>query len=445
MKKLVLVLALFAITACTSDSSFPTPTGKGTVRALNAIPASPGIEFRIEQRLLGTVSHRESTPGAPYDDFEYEFNFSTFFLEDSETREIASRTLQVEADIDYTFVLTGDFAAPDVTVWEVAERDFEGSETVFEARFAHTATSIGAVDVYFAADGVAPVAGEERGTLNFGETLAPADVAEGEYVLTVTTAGDPADILYQSTATVFAPLTTLIFAIFDPDEQDTGQLVARLINANGTAAVLPDPTAPSTIRFFHASQDLANADVYDDEMLMNRILNDHAYLDFTDDTEFPADTRSISYTTVDDTSAVLFESGITTIAGFRYNFIVIGREGDRFGQVVVPDRRSISTFAKIRPYHAAFNNQEVDVYVVDSGTTIDDVEPRFTGVTYSLLVPSIPTVAGDFDIYLTLPDEKTIISGPLPVTVALGDVVEILFYDAVDPAIIDMRIIPPSP
>jgi hypothetical protein len=60
-------------------------------------------------------------------------------------------------------------------------------------------------------------------------------------------------------------------------------------------------------------------------------------------------------------------------------------------------------------------------------------------------VPSIPTVAGDFDIYLTLPDEKTIISGPLPVTVALGDVVEILFYDAVDPAIIDMRIIPPSP
>ena len=218
-------------------------------------------------------------------------------------------------------------------------------------------------------------------------------------------------------------------------------------SASGTTAPLPDATAQTSIRFFQASQDLANSDVYDDEMLMNRVLQDQAYLDFSDDIEYPAGTLPITYTTVGDTSAILFESGISTVSGFHYNFIVIGREGDRFGQVVVPDRRSNTTFAKIRPYHAAFNNQVVDVYIVDAGTTIDDDEvvPTVGNVVYSLIAPSIGTDAGDFDIYLTLPDEKTIISGPLNVTVALGDVVEILFYDAVDPAVIDMRIIPPSP
>ncbi|NNC78472.1 MAG: DUF4397 domain-containing protein [Woeseiaceae bacterium] len=445
MKKLFLVFTLFALAACAEDSSFPTPTGKGTIRALNAIPGSPGIEFNIEQRFLGTVNHREATTGTAFDDFEYEFNFFAFFLTDNETRQIASQRLKVDANVDYTLVLTGDIDSPDIAIWAETERDFDGSETAFSARFAHTAPSVGAVDIYLAADGVAPVLGEERGTLNFGETLPPADVAEGEYVMTVTTAGDPADILYQSTPTTYVPLATLIFAIFDTDNQDTGQLVARLINSGGTTAALPDATAPVSIRFYQASQDLANADVYDDEMIMNQILQDHAYLDVTDDIEYAAGTLPLTYTTVGDTSAILFESGITTVAGFRYSFVVIGREGERFGQVIVPDRRSISTLAKIRPYHAAFNNVEVDVYVVPTGTVIDEVDPNLPDVVYSLLSPSIGVADGSYDIYLTLPDEKTIISGPLNVTVALGDVVELLFYDAVDPAVIDMRIIPPSP
>lgn len=445
MKKLVLVFALFALAACTSDSSFPTPTGKGTLRAVNAIPASPGVEFRIEQRLLGTVSHREATAATAFDDFDYTFNFFALLAGDAEATLIERAMLKVETGIDYTFVLTGDLASPDLTIWEAQERDWDGSETVFETRFAHTSPATGAVDIYFAPDGVAPAAGEERGTLNFEGILPAIDVQEGEYVLTVTTAGDPLDILYQSEPTTFVPQSALIISIFDPDGQDTGQFVARVINSAGAASALPDVTAPPTVRIFQASQDLPNSDVYDDEMLMNRILDDHAYLDVTDDLVFPTGTTSLTYTTVGDTSAILFESGIATVAGFHYNFIVIGREGERFGQTIVPDRRSISTFAKIRPYHAAFNNQEVDIYIVESGTVIDEELPVFQEASYSIPLPSIPIVEGSYDIYLTLPDEKTIVSGPLAVTVGLGDIVEILFYDAVDPAIIDMRIIPPSP
>jgi hypothetical protein len=444
MKKLVLVFVLFVVAACSSESKLPNPTGKGTIRAVNAISASPGIEFRIERRALGTMERLDATPSVRYDDLEYDFNFLAFFVGNTETTVIATQTLKVETGADYTFVLSGNVNSPTVTVWQGTERTFDESDTVFETRFAHSASTQGSVDFYVAAEGVAPVLGEQQGTLSFGEILPATDLQQGDYVVTVTTAGDPSDVLFQSATTTFVAQSALIISIFDSDAQNTGKIVTQVIGSLAAAA-LPDITALPTIRFIQASQDLANADVYDDEMLMNQVLNNHAYLDVSDDIEFPAGTTSFAYTTVGDTSAVLFESGLTALTGIHYNFIVIGREGERFGQTIVPDRQSVSTFAKIRAYHAAFNNPIVDVYIVDSGTLIDEVDATLRRATYSLATPSVPVAAGDYDVYLTVPDEKTILSGPLAVTLALGDIAEIMLYDAVDPAIVDMRIIPPSP
>ena len=45
-------------------------------------------------------------------------------------------------------------------------------------------------------------------------------------------------------------------------------------------------------------------------------------------------------------------------------------------------------------------------------------------------------------MYLTVSGEKTIIAGPVPLTIALGDVFEYLSFDNVDPAIADLVEIP---
>ena len=192
------VLAVF-VTACGgSGSAFPEATGKGFIRAVNAVKTSPEIAFLIEERNIGTLDFRQGTAPTPWDDLEYDFNFEAFYAGELRVTRIATENLKVEKDMNYTLLLSGTLAVPTVTVWENALREFDGTETVFEAQFAHTADSLGSIDYYFAAEGVAPVLGEEVGTLTFGEILAPIDYDAGGYVLIATTSGNPDDIVFES-------------------------------------------------------------------------------------------------------------------------------------------------------------------------------------------------------------------------------------------------------
>ena len=264
MKRLLLVFALLAVTACTGESNLPVPTGKGTIRAINTISASPLVNFRIEERVLGTLSYKGASVGARFDDLEFTFNFDVLFLGDINATRVASQLQKIDANKDYTFVLTGAIDNPTITTWVGDERTWDGSETVFEVRFAHTAVSLGAIDVYFAPTGTAPAIGEQRGTLNFGEILAPIDIAAGNYVYTVTPSGDPATVLFQTLELAYFAQTAFLMPIYDGDETDTGSRVAQIIASTLPAFLLPDAMALPTIRFIQASLDLPNSDVYDD-------------------------------------------------------------------------------------------------------------------------------------------------------------------------------------
>jgi hypothetical protein len=122
MKRYVILavcIATVTLGACAKESSFPKATGEGAIRALNAIPASPEIVFLIEERVVGTVTSKGVTATTVWDDLEYTFNFQTLLAGDSTTTRVASQFLNVGADNDYTFVISGALAAPDITIWEL--------------------------------------------------------------------------------------------------------------------------------------------------------------------------------------------------------------------------------------------------------------------------------------------------------------------------------------
>jgi len=443
MKRLLLVVALLAaVASCTSDSALPTPTGKGTIRAINAIVGSPGIGFLIEERVLGSADYKNATSSNRYDDFSYDFNFDTQFLGDLTATRIATINLKIDANRDYSLVISGDIMSPVINVWEGDERVWSDTETVFETRFSHASATMGDIDVYFAPAGTVPAIGEERGMLSFGEILPALDLEEGAYVITVTRTGLPLDVLYVSGEVDFAARAAAIVTFFDGDESNTAQYVARGFSAIGGSIALPDITALPTIRFIQASFDLANSDVYDDEVLTNLVLNDHAFGDVTDDIELTIGTTTYTYTTVGDTSAVLFESGIATLPDNHFNFLLIGEQDARFAQTFIPDRRSVTTIAKIRPYHAALNNNNIDLYVVDTGVLIDEESPVLNNMTYSLPSPTLAYDTGSYDMYVTIAGEKTILGGPLQIDVVLGDVVEIFLVDNTDPTVVDFLVLP---
>ncbi len=191
---LLTISAAFILGACGGDSALPVATGKGTIRAINSIKTSPEVAFLIEERSIGAANYREVTSLSSYDDLNYTFNFDAFFAGDDALTRVASQNLDVVSDMDYVLVLTGTLSDASVIVWETTTREFAQTETIFEARFAHTSDSLGTVDYYFAAAGVAPAAGEEVGTLDFGDVLTSLDFEAGVYVLTITSSGMPGPV-----------------------------------------------------------------------------------------------------------------------------------------------------------------------------------------------------------------------------------------------------------
>jgi len=448
MKRLFIAcLALATISACGSDSNFPQATGKSNVWSINAIPTSPEIGFSIEERTLAGVFYTDNSSPQDWDDLEYTFNFDAVIPPEPGLTRIASQFLDVVRDMDYIFVVWGELAAPTVSIWEKPQRTFDGSETIFEFRVGHAAESLGTVDVYYALEDVVPVAGEQFATLAPGEVSATADFESDSYVLTVTAPDDPSTVLYQSVASNVLAAQSVVAPIFEGGANNTAPVIVKIINMQGQSVVLPDASGSPTARFVHATMDLATSDIYDDEALSNQIVANLAFGDATGDIEMQVGDVPLTFTAAGNPGAILFESTFTNSLGIRRNYyITVDTSADPDALIGVPqvvDRRSVETIAQLTFFHSAINNQVVDLYVVDSGESIDEQLPRQIQLPYRTQSPALSLGEGNFDVYITTSGEKTILDGPVPLTTVLGGVYEAVLLDRVDPILAEFRILPP--
>jgi len=440
---LLAIIAATAVAACGGESSLPEATGDGTVRMINAIPTSPEVGFLIEERVLDAVAYKSTSAPASWDDLTYTFNFDISRLQQSETTRIASQFLDVTRDVEYTFVLRGSVDAATVDVWEIPERSFSGAETIFEMRIGHAADALGTVDVYLGLEGAAPDVGNLVATLAPGEVSAPADVEQDAYVVTITSAGNPADVLYQSVPTQIGANQSALITVFEGDANDTAPVTIRVFNERGLSSRLTDARFPPTTRFVHATMDLGTSDIYDDAALQNRIVADLAFGDVTGDIDMAVGELTITATAPGNIGAIQLEDNLTTVAGSHLNYYFTVLADELTGAQVAVDRRSIETIARLTFFHSASNHEFVDLYVVDAGTTIDDTLPRQIGLTYGLQTPLIGLRAGSYDIYITTAGQKTVLDGPISVEMALGDVFEAVLLDRVDPSLAEFKLFPP--
>jgi hypothetical protein len=445
MRKTLLILGCIAtllLGACTGESSRPVATGKGAVRAINTIPTSPAISFLIEKRTIGLAEYSNATSRTNFDDLGYIFNFQALLPDSVFPQRIASSFVNVVKDNEYTFLITGDMAAPTIIVWEDPIRIWEGTETTFQARFSHTAESLGPIDVYFAAPGILPAAGQEIGTLAFGELLSAFEYEPGDFSYTVTTAGDPSDILFTSDVISPSSRVGILLTVFDSTANNPGPLAGRLFTDTGASNILADINILSTVRFIHASAALDPSDVFTDDLLLDQILTNHAYRDVTGDIDLASGVYTFTYTSVGNVGSILFEDDSIVPPSTHSQFYVFGKAGVQSGLLRVTDRRSVETLNKLTFVHTATNHPLVDFYIVNSGESIDDAFPRFIGVPPLAIPIDANIVEGEYDLYLTKFAEKTVIAGPVPASITLGEVLEYISYDNVDPATADLVLIP---
>ena len=322
---LAIFLAAVFLGACAPESSFPVASGEGSVRAINTIPTSPVFSFLIERRVIGAVEYKTASAPTTYDDLHYTFNFETSLVGTLGPTLVASVPLDVVRDKDHTFIISGEISAPDITIWEGDIREWAEGETVFEARFGHTAQSLGNVDVYFADPSVPPVQGSELGTLAFGEFIPAADFQAGDYVLTLTTAGDDSDILFTSNPVTMNAQSPLLFTVFDGDANDLSPWSARMFSmAVPGESVLVDSRYPPTLRFFHASMNFDTADIYLDDPLTAPFVGGHAFRDVTDDLAvITPGLLPLTYTTANNIGSILIDAERLVVPGTQSHIYVI--------------------------------------------------------------------------------------------------------------------------
>ncbi len=437
---IVAALAAAILGGC-AETSLPQATGKGTINGINAMPASPSVSFLIEDRVIGNVGYKAILGGQSFDDLTYNFNFEFIGSGDTAPTRVATEFLDVVADTEYMFVLTGSITAPVVTLWERPERDWSDTETVFEAGFAHLSPALGDLDVYFALTGTAPVLGEERAKLSFGERVPEIDLENGEYELIITARDDPATILYQSPPVIYSARVSYTLAIFDADPSITGNISVRSISSLGLSSELPDPGFMPTLRTVHAAFGTENIDIYADEDLTAAIFSDLAFGESTGDLPVDDGTSPYTYTVVGDSGVIIDEQEQFVPAGQRVSTFLAGLLGADLSRIVLADnRRSIETHAKLRLIQAAANFETLDLYFVDAGTDITDINPTLAGMPFGFFSDFAPQAAGSYDFILTLPGEKVLITTPLQLDLVDGDVVEALMIDTVDPTLVEVVI-----
>lgn len=439
------LLLTLILTACGGESSLPSATGKGSIRAINAISAAPEVAFLIEERTIGTADFRQATTLAEYDDLVYKFNFEVFFAGNTSLTRFATRTLDVVADMDYVMVLTGTLANASVLLWESPQRDFTGSETVFEAKFAHTAESLGSVDYYFAPPGTAPVLGEAAGTLAFGEILTATDFAAGDYVLTVTTSGDPGDVLFQSTAQTFLLTTQYTIATFDGGPATFAPIVARAYPSTSGAITLADASYPATVEFVNGSLELGTIDIYDDDMQTSLLVDDLAHQGISAELNLAAGNTTISVTPFDATTPIYFGQTLNFFTGIRGRLVAVGATGTFRAIAYNPDRRGVDTHVKFQVVSATENFGVVAVYLIEAGAVLDAQLPVVGALASGSISTALQLTAGSYDIYVREFLDTTNLAGPIRLDVAVGDVVNAIVHDNVDPAIVDFAILPNNP
>lgn len=428
--------------ACSDGSALPTATGKAGILAINAIEASPEINFLIEVRAIGTIPYKAMSILQEYDDLDYTFNFDVFFSGGTTTTRIASQHIDFVADQTYTLLIGGTLANPIVTMWEAVAPSFDANATVLQVTFAHTSSVLGMVDYYFAAPGVAPVLGEEVATLSIGENTQPAMFEAGDYVMTITASGDPGNVLYTSVTVSFVAQTVLTILPFDGDFDDTAPVVVRALGAGGAAVTMADNSFPSTVEFVHASIDLGLSDIYDDDVLTSLIVSDHAFQEKSADIPVVTGDNTFRYTPAGSTAMVTLEGTLNALIGRRYRLITWGPSGSfQFG-TYEPDRRPLDSTVKVLMFQASSNFGSIDIYIVDADTTIDGAFPFRLGITTASLLAPGNLVPGSYDIYVTAFGETAILAGPVRIDVAFGDVVDMLITDTVDPALLDIVLLP---
>jgi len=412
------------------------------LRALHASPDAPAVNILVN----GT----EVLSGVDYTD-------GSGFLPVTETTTVQveaiipggnaiviDESLDLEFSTDYTVIAVGDVAAPIGTLLISNPTDERLTPGSFFAQAVHAAPDAPPVDIFVTTPGAdlaasAPAAAN----VSYEDVTDRLEVPAGTYQIRVTLAGDPAAVVFDSGSQDLPEGADLLLAAVE--NTGPGTTPIQLVLLDGTAATdLLDTNTPAAATAVHASPDAPAVDILaDDNSTANNealaLAVDYSYTEACEIGAIPAPgDYTVSVVANADNSIVADDFQLVVEPGDEATAIVTGFLSSGTPEILTlplaTDTRSIFTEAKLRVIHGSPSTGDVDLYLLEDGTDLNDptVTPNFAAVPFGADTGVLSIAPGTYDVYVTPAGNKGVVAIELADQILTGG--EVIDVIARDPA-----------
>lgn len=417
--------AVVALAGCDSGREAPP---RVTVRVANVAPGFENLTFRREQDVR---NQREMTFKATAE-FSYDVDTYDFFVfERSLDINTAGRSWtfapQLEADTGYTFVLTevGNEVVPVVLSYPAAPAS--------DAQIVglHAAGGLPALDLYLEAPGVGIAGAAPRGTFDVQGQIAPTTLPSGEYEVTLTAAGDPANVLLTSTAITLPAGSTAAIIVVPEGGQGPQPLTVFVVHAS--SSVLYNRSAGAELRVINAATDQAPRDVALNNEFSPPLFAAVPFAQPSANVPTPVGAQPIAVTPVGNPGVLELNQTYSGIVDRRTTMLFAGPAGTLTHVFAADDGRRIHNEAKLRLMNGASQFTSLEFVL-----TMPDADPAAVAPFATVAPPGIAPFGaippGAYDLYLRQTGTTTLVSGPTRITVAAEGIYEVLAVDGADTA-----------
>ncbi|MEO0616614.1 MAG: DUF4397 domain-containing protein [Pseudomonadota bacterium] len=433
---------LLALSACTDTPD--SPSGRGNIRAINALADSGAVQFQIEAVVLDTPDYLSSSAYFSYDSLSYDFNFDYVSGLTDSTIRLATTAFTVVPDTDYTLVLTGTQQSARIITIDLPGYAATGDTTVLEAFVLNLSATAGDVDFYIGAPGfdqtaAAPVAG----SVAQDDFVSLGNITAEEIQVVVTPAGTPGTELLRTEAATLNGDDRVFISFVDGAGEVTSTYAVLLTGEIGNVRLVDDG-APVRSQLVHAAQTEGAVDLYlepEEGPLTTPVFANVAFGDITALVDVPvADDLALldlTVTAAGNPGTLLEEVAAVFADGQPAVQVLAGSSADDTLLVasLLNSRRPLADSAQLAVYNTIRQQDEVDIYLLEEDETFDRDTSRtlINNAQLGSNLNQFRAPPGNYTFYIVRNDDDVILLGPLVLEIQTGDVRQFITTDSADP------------
>ncbi len=343
---------------------------------------------------------------------------------------IIDTNVDVSKDIETTLVIAGHYDEPELIVVTADRRRRPISEVYFQ--FVHAVLAQDTIDVYVTAPDVDLSTTAPLTTIAQYDFSTSMQIPFGEYVISVTPAGNPGQVIYASDVLTFVdfPETDLDgveWLIAVVDNQSIGDSSLRLFvsSENGGFALDAEGTG-SALRVGNASPGAPALDTFIDDDFSAPLTSNTGYAERSPVTPIPAAEVKVSVTATATTDPIISEYQREYLQSNIYDSILVRPLDEITNLTFAGNPRSVITDGKMRFANVSPDTSFISVYLADSGSSdLDENDLIVRDLPFPAATDYLRLLPGDYSLIITdrsSTDNETIIFGPIPYEFVGGEV-----------------------